>query len=381
VTEVTLATFLAIGAGLLLRSFAAVLSVNPGFAVDHVLTFQVSLPPRYPTQAARNEFYDELRAKLTALPGVTALGGSTRMPLGSTQVTTQLTVEGRTVRPTELPEVQMRRSIHDFFGTMRIPVIEGRVFKDEDRSAGERLAVINAALAAKVFPNESPLGRRVQMGANPTPDSWLRIIGVVGSIRHSSLEETPQPEIYISHFQGPVSGPFIAMRTTGDPTALTSSVRATLKAMGADPPSNVRTMDELRTESVGERRFVLWLVGAFGLVALLLAGIGVYGVISLVVAERTSEVGVRLALGARPGQVWSMLVGQAATLGAVGVAIGAGAAFVMTPLAASLLFGVSPADPLTFAGVATLLMLIAIAAGALPARRAMKVDPATALRS
>jgi predicted permease len=381
VTEVTLATFLAIGAGLLLRSFAAVLSVNPGFAVDHVLTFQVSLPPRYPSQAARNEFYDELRTKLTALPGVTGLGGSTRMPLGSTQVSTQLTVEGRTVRPTELPEVQMRRSIHDFFGAMRIPVIEGRVFNDADRSAGERLAVINAALAAKVFPNESPLGKRVQMGANPAPDSWLRIIGVVGNVRHSSLEETPKPEIYISHFQGPVLGPFIALRTTGDPAALTTGVRATLKAMGVDPPANVRTMDELRSESVGERRFVLWLVGAFGVVALLLAGIGVYGVISLVVAERTGEVGVRLALGASPGQVWTMLVRQAAALGAVGVALGAGAAFVMTPLAAALLFGVSPADPLTFAGVASLLMLIAIAAGALPARRAMKVDPATALRT
>ena len=173
----------------------------------------------------------------------------------------------------------------------------------------------------------------------------------------------------------------MAIRTTGDPAALTAVVRSTLKEMNVDPPSNVHTMDELRSESVGERRFLLWLVGAFGVVALLLAGIGVYGVISLVVAERTSEVGVRLALGARPGQVWSMLVAQAATLGAVGVAIGAAGAFVLTPLAAALLFGVSPADPLTFAGVATLLMLIAIAAGALPARRAMKVDPATALRS
>ena len=302
------------------------------------------------------------------------------MPLGSTQVSTQLTVEGRTVRPTDLPEVQMRRSVHDFFGTMRIPVLEGRVFTDADRTVGEPIAVVNAALAAKVFPNESPVGRRVQMGPNPTAGGWLRIIGVVGSVRHSSLEETPQPEIYISHLQGPPVGPFMAIRTTGDPALLTSSLRAALKDMRVDPPSNVRTMDELRSESVGERRFVLWLVGAFGVVALLLAGVGVYGVISLVVAERTSEVGVRLALGATPGQVWSMLVAQAATLGALGVAIGAGAALVLTPLAAALLFGVSPADPLTFVGVSALLLVIAIAAGALPARRAMKVDPATALR-
>lgn len=381
VSEVTLATFLAIGAGLLLRSFAAVLSVNPGFATDHVLTFQVGVPARYVGGPAVVQFYDELKTKLMALPGVTSVGGSTRMPLGSTQVSTQLSVEGRAVRPTELPEVQMRRSVHDFFGTMRIPVIEGRVFEDTDRTNGERLAVVNTVLAAKVFPGESPVGKRVQMGPNPRPEGWMRIIGVVGSVRHSSLEETPQPEIYVSHLQGPPVGPFMAIRTTGDPAALASGVRSALKAMNVDPPANVHTMDELRSESVGERRFVLWLVGAFGVIALLLAGIGVYGVISLVVAERTSEVGVRLALGASPGQVWSMLVAQAATLGAVGVAIGAGAAFVMTPLAAALLFGVSPADPLTFAGVAALLMLIAIVAGALPARRAMKVDPAIALRS
>jgi len=382
VTEVTLATFLAIGAGLLLRSFAAVLSVNPGFAVDHVLTFQMSVPPRYHTPPARIEFYDELKSKLAALPGVVSVGGSTRMPLGSTQVSTSLSVEGREVKATDLPEVQMRRSVHDFFGTMRIPVLEGRVFGDQDRTAGERLAVVNAALAAKIFANESPVGKRVQIGPNPTPDGWMRIIGVVGNVRHSSLEETPQPEIYLSHLQGstPV-GPFMAIRTTGDPAALTAGVRATLKALNADPPSNVHTMEELRSESVGERRFVLWLVGAFGVVALLLAAIGVYGVISLVVAERTSEVGVRLALGATPGQVWSMLVGQAAALGAIGVVIGVGAAFVMTPLAAALLFGISPADPMTFIGVATLLMFIAVAAGALPARRAMRVDPATALRS
>jgi predicted permease len=381
VSEVTLATFLTIGAGLLLRSFAAVLSVNPGFAVDHMLTFQLSAPARYGTPQARVQFYDELQSKLMALPGVTHVGGSTRMPLGSTQVSTQLTIEGRSVSATDLPEVQMRRAVQDFFGTMSIPIVEGRAFSDTDIIGSELVAIVNTALAAKVFPNESPVGKRVQMGPNPTPDNWLRIVGVVGSVRHSSLEETPQPEIYISHRQGPPTGPFMAMRTSGDPAALMTGVRAALKDMNVDPPSNMRTMDELRSESVGERRFVLWLVGAFGVVALLLAGIGVYGVISLVVAERTSEVGVRLALGASPGQVWKMLVAQAATLGAIGVAIGAIGAFVLTPLAAAMLFGVSPADPMTFVAVSLLLIVIAIAAAGVPARRAMKVDPATALRS
>jgi putative ABC transport system permease protein len=383
VTEVTLATFLVIGAGLLLRSFAAVLNVNPGFAVDKVLTFQISIPARYGTLDAALNFYDELRSKLSALPGVTHVGGSTRIPLGSTQVSTQLTVEGRPLRPTELPEVQMRRAVHDFFGTMRIPIVEGRVFNDSDRALGltERIAVVNAALATQVFPNESAVGKRVQMGPNPTPDGWIRIIGVVGNVKHSSLEETPKPEIYVSHLQGPPVNPFMAIRTTGDAAALIGGVRSVLKEVNLTPPSNIHTMEDLRRESVGERRFVLWLVGAFGVVALLLAGIGVYGVISLVAAERTSEVGVRLALGASPGQVWKMLVGQAVTLGAIGVSLGAVGAFVLTPLAASMLFGVSPADPITFVGVSLLLIVIAVLAAALPARRAMKVDPATALRS
>lgn len=379
VAEVTLATVLTIGAGLLLRSFTAVLGVDPGFAPDHLLTFQIGVPSRYPPGAGQVGFYDELRDKLTAIPGVTHVGGSTRIPLGSTLVGSLLTVEHRDVPQRDLPEVQMRRAVLDFFGAMRIPVLDGRVFTDADRTAQEGLAVVNAALVARIFPNQTVIGRRVRLGSNPS-GAWLRIIGVVGNVQHSNLEEPPLPEIYISHFQGPPSGPFMAVRTARDPTAVIAGVRAAVAALGADPPSNVRTMEELRQESVGARRFVLWLTSVFGIVALLLAGVGVYGVVALVVSERTAEVGVRLALGATPGQVWSMLVSQAATLGATGVALGAGVAFGLTPFAAALLFGVSPADPWTFGAVSLLLILIAVAAAALPARRAMRVDPAHALR-
>lgn len=384
VSEIALATLLTVGAGLLLRSFASVLSVDPGFAPDHLLTFQVSAPPRAAGARGLIQFYDELRTTLQAIPGVTHVGGSTRIPLGSTQVSTQLHVEGRDVPPADLPEVEMRRAVHDYFGTMRIPVRAGRVFTDEDRTAGEGLAVINEALLARVFPGESGqavVGRRVQMGATPTPNGWLRVIGVVGNVRHTSLEETPEPEIYISHLQGPPSSPFMAIRVAGDAAAATSAVRDAVKSLGADPPSNVRTMEDLRAESVGERRFVMWLTGVFGVVALLLAGVGVYGVIALLVSERTAEVGIRLALGASPGQVWSMLVSHAAVLGAIGVSVGLVAGYVLAPLARTLLFGVSPTDPATFLGVAVLLFLVAVTAAALPARRARHVDPASALRA
>jgi putative ABC transport system permease protein len=382
VAEVMLATLLTVGAGLLLRSFVSVMNVDPGFSPHNLLTFQVNAPPQYADNAAGLiRYYEELRAKLMAIPGVTHMGGSTRIPLGSTMVSTQLSVEGRDIPAAEKPEVQMRRSVHDYFGTMKIPVLEGRVFSDEDRSVGERIAVVNAALASTVFPGESAIGRRVQMGANPQPHAWMRIVGVVGNVKHSSLEEDPKPEIYISHLQGPPGVPFMAVRTAGDPTAVTSAVIAAVNSFGGDPPSNVRTMEALRSESVGERRFVLWLTGAFGVVALLLAAIGVYGVIALLVSERTAEVGVRLALGASPTQVWSMLVSHAAVLSGVGVLLGLTGGFLAAPLAGRLLFGVSPSDPFTFAVVGGLLFVVAVVAAGLPARRAMQVDPATALRA
>jgi putative ABC transport system permease protein len=381
VAEVTMATLLTVGAGLLLRSFVTVMHVDPGFTSDNLLTFQISAPSQHVGNVALVRYYDDLRDKLRAIPGVTHVGGSTRIPLGSTMVSTQLSVEGRDVPPADKPEVQMRRAVHDYFGVMKIPVVDGRGFTDEDRAAGELIAVVNAALAARVFPGESPVGRRVQMGATPRPDGWLRIVGVVGNIKHTNLEEEPEPEIYISHFQGAPVNPFMAVRTDGDPGAVTSAVIAAVRASGALPPSHIRTMNALRSESVAERRFVMWLTGAFGIVALLLAGVGVYGVMALLVSERTSEVGIRLALGATPTQVWSMLLSHAALLGSIGVALGLGAAAVFAPMASRLLFGISPVDPVTFVGVGLLLLATAVMAAAIPARRAMAVDPADALRA
>ncbi len=379
VAEVTLATVLTIGAALLLRSFVAVMHVNPGFEPEQLLTFQMNVPARYQTAEARVDFYDQVLSALGALPGVTGVGGSTRIPLGSTQVTTQLAVEGRDVPPANLPEVEMRRAVGDYFRTMGIPVRSGRVFAPADRAAAEGLAVINDALAARIFPGEPAVGRRVRMGPNPDA-AWLTIIGVVGSIKHSNLEELPRPEIYITHYQGPPVSPFIALRTSGDPAAIAGAARAAIVSLGADPPYGVRTMTELRRESVGERRFVVTLVALFGVLALTLAGVGIYGVIALVVSERTSEVGVRLALGATPAQVLGMLVGQAVRLGATGVAIGTALGLVLAQVAATMLFGVGPADPVTFVLVPLLLLVVAAIAALLPARRAMRIDPSTALR-
>jgi predicted permease len=354
--------------------------VDPGFEAAHLLTFQQNVPPRITTPAGRIAFLDELSTKLAAIPGVKGVGGTTRIPLGSTQVTTQLTVEGHNVVAASLPEVDMRRSVGDYFQTMGIPVRQGRVFQPGDRTATDGLAVVNATLARQIFKDEPVIGRRVKMGP-PSPSSpWLTIIGVVGDIRHTTLEDIPRPEIYISHLQGPPTSPFIAVRVTGDPMAMVSAVRGVARDLGADPPYNISTMDGLRSESVALRRFTLLLAGLFGVLAVVLAAVGVYGVMALVVAERTDEVGVRVALGATPSRILSMLVGQAGRLGLIGVAIGIGGSLAAAQLARSALFGIEPTDILTFVGVPTLLLVIALAAAFVPALRATKISPVQAIR-
>jgi predicted permease len=378
VAEVAMAMALTAGAGLLLRSFASVLAVDPGFRAEHLLTFQMSVPTRLQNSGpAVVEFYDDLERRLTALPGVAALGGTTRLPLGSTSVTTYIEVEGRATPRAELPEVEFRRSVFDYFGAMGIPIVNGRGFTRQDGGGAQAVALVNSALAARVFPGEDPVGRRIR----PTNSQWLTIVGVVGSIRHGSLEETPRPELYLNYRQGPPVSPFVAIRTSADPSTLAAAVRQVFRDVGADPPRDLRTMDDLRSASVGERRFVLILVGVFGALALALAGVGVFGVVTLIAAERTAEVGIRLALGATPMEVLRLVVSHALRLALAGIAIGTVAAILVAPALGSQLFGIGRADPATYIIVAGALLAVAAIAALVPARRAMKIEPATTLRA
>jgi ABC-type antimicrobial peptide transport system permease subunit len=263
---------------------------------------------------------------------------------------------------------------------MGVPLVRGRhVTRDDVENPDARVVVVNTALVTRVFPGEEALGRKVRIGGSTGP--WLTIVGVVGSVRHGSLEETPRPELYLWYRQGltPVS-PYLVVRTSGDAEALGPAVRETLRQLGANPPTDVRTMSQIRSASVGPRRFVLLLVTLFGAVALALAAVGVYGVVALAVGERTTEVGLRLALGARPSQILGLVFGQAMGLAGIGIAAGLALAAAGTPLVASQLFGVTAADPLTYAGVAAILAGVAALAAILPARRALRVDPATTLR-
>jgi putative ABC transport system permease protein len=380
VAEVALAVAITTGAVLLLRSFVSVTNVNPGFETTNLLTFQMNLPVHLTNNNDRLAFYRDFFARMEALPGVVSVGGTTRVPLGSTSVSTTVQIEGRPVPAAEMPEVQFRRAMHNYFAAMGIPFRRGRNFDANDSPTAAPVAVINETMARKLFPNQDPIGQHIRTGPSPS-GPWTTIIGVIGDIRHGGLEEVPQPEMYINYLQGPPVGPFIVVRTSGDPALLAETVRAEARRIDKNLPLyDLRTMSTLRSEAVATRRFILLIVGAFGALALGLAAIGVYGVMSLIVSERTREVGVRLALGAEPAQLLRMIVGQAAKLAALGIAIGLGVALPMAPLLDSQLYGVTSFDPMTFLSVPVTLLVIATLAALVPARKAMRIDPLAALR-
>ena len=378
VAEVALAVTLTIGAGLLLRSFTSLISVDPGFNASNMLTWQMNIPSRIRTQDERDVFYREFLTRMKALPGVVSIGGTSRLPLGSTGLTSAITVDGSGTPVAEWPEVQFRRSLGDYFQTMGIPLIKGRFFNDGDNATSPPVCIINRALALKMFGREDPIGRGIRN--SQTAPAWT-IVGLVGDVKHGALDEELQPEMYVSATQGTLGSPFIAMRTSGDASRMVDLVRAEARAIDRDLPIyTIQPMETVKADSVAQRRFVLVLVGLFGVLALTLAAIGVYGVMSLLVSERTQEVGVRLALGAHPSDVLRMLVGQAMRLTLLGVAIGIGLSLALMPLIGNQLYAVQPRDPLTLTGVPMALIAVAMLAALIPARKAMRVDPVQALR-
>jgi putative ABC transport system permease protein len=383
IAEVALAVAMTTGAVLLLRSFVSVTNVNPGFDTNGVLTWQMNLPPHLTNTSDRLAFYRDFFARMEALPGVVSVGGTTRVPLGSTTVSTTLQRENHPLPVAELPEVQFRRAMHNYFQAMGIPIRRGRAFEPTDISTAPPVAIVNETLASRLFRNQDPIGQHIRIGSTMSGPSvpWTTIVGVVGDVRHGGLEEEPQPEMYINYLQGPPVSPFIVMRTAGDPAMLAEPVRAEMRRIDKNVPLyDMRTMSTLRSDAISTRRFILLIVGVFGVLALGLAAIGVYGVMSLIVSERTREVGVRLALGAKPSQLLGMIVGQAAALGAIGVAIGWLVAVPMALLLHGQLYGIHSIDPATFVGVPAALLLISALAALVPARTAMRIDPVEALR-
>ncbi len=375
IAEVGLSLVLLIGAGLLVKSFARLMEVHAGFDPDRLLTFNLGLPSS--TDPVRQlAFYQQVLERLQALPGVEAAGAVSRLPLAG----------GNSARSFGVPGIEkeydadIRVSTPDYFRAMRIPLLKGRIFNQSDLGSSLNIAVINDALARTVFPGQDPIGK--QLTHFGPDDLTLQIIGVVGNVRHVGLDADPHSEIYQLLGQAQWPSMFVAIRTaTSDPASLTSAAQNVVWSVNKDVPlASVRTMQDLIANSVQRRKFSMFLLSLFAAVAMLLAAIGLYGVMSYSVAQRTHEIGIRMALGARRPDVLALVVKQGMALALMGIAAGAALALGMTRLIAGMLFGITATDPLTFAGVAALLGTVAFLANYLPARRASKVDPMVALR-
>lgn len=375
IAEVGLSLVLLVAAGLLVKSFARLMDVNPGFDPDRLLIFNVGLPSS--TDPARQlAFYQQVVQRLQALPGVRAVGAVSRLPLAGGNSSRSFKVPGNE----KDYEADIRVSTPDYFRTMGIPLLKGRGFSESDLTGTPNVAIVNAALAREVFPGQDPIGQQL---TNFAPDSLtLQIIGVVGNVRHVGLDAEPDSEIYQLLGQAHWPSMFMAIRSaTTDATSLTSAAQSAVWSVNKDVPlANVRTMQDVIANSVQRRRFSMLLLAIFAAVAMLLAAIGLYGVMSYSVAQRTKEIGIRMALGSQRGDVLALVVKQGMALVLMGVAAGIVLALGLTRLISGMLFGISASDPLTFAGVAVLLSAVAFLANYLPARRAADTDPIVALR-
>jgi putative ABC transport system permease protein len=397
--EVALAVVLLVGGGLMLKSFAHLVRVDPGFDPHQVLRLDLGLAGlKYKAPQQQRAFYQELVERLRALPGVESVGATTNTPLGHSDNWSAFAIEGQPAPPPgEQQEAATRTVSNDYFRALKIPLSKGRFFTDADARTALPLirwfpqqpypahfndpqpapaVIINETMARLYWPNEDPLGKRLRIIESP----WMTVIGIVGDVRHTGLSVQPNPEIYLSHLQEPQSALAVMVRTTGEPLQLASAARDQVKAIDKDQPLTISTMDQILSESVAVQRFNALLLGSFATLALLLSMVGVFGVINYSVAQRTHEIGIRIALGAPRGNVFKLIVGQGLVLALSGIAIGCAGAFALTRLITSLLFGVSPTDAPTFAIVSSLVTAVALLACYLPARRATKVDPLVALR-
>jgi putative ABC transport system permease protein len=380
ILEVGLSIVLLVGAILLLRSFAKLTSVDPGFRPHGVLTFSVALPQRsYPQPHNRVAFYDTLLARLDALPQVTGAGMVQTLPMRG-GYTLSFSIEGRpAARPGEELSANHRSASPGYFSALGIPLLRGRTFTDRDSERAPQVAVVDEAFATRHFPNEDPIGRGIDIG-NGT-DGFYEIVGVVGSVHHDGLDENPAPTMYVPYRQDVFSGMWLVARTNGDPAQLTSTVRQLVREIDpALPAFAISPLVDVISNSVAQRRFSMLLLASFAFIAVFLAAVGLYGVVTYTVSQRTQEIGVRMAIGAGRADVLKLVVGGGMKLALVGVALGMLGALAVARVVESLLFDVTPFDPTSYAVTAAILLAVAALACYVPARRATRVDPLEALR-
>jgi putative ABC transport system permease protein len=384
VAEIALALVLSIGAGLLIRSFAALERVSPGFEQSHLLTFRLALPRSSYDGPKTRAFYTTLVERLESTPGVRSAGLTISLPPNLLQMTDAFTVEGQVLGANDTAPLGPLIFVDDrYFSTLRIPLVRGRGFTPRDAPGSSGVVVVNESLARKYFPNVDPVGRQLKIGGQERPNNpWMTIVGVVGDVKYDGLATPVDPTVYLPFLQNTNREQFVVVAAVGDPRTLAASARAIVASLDTDlPAANVKTMDQVMTESVAPPRFRTTLIAIFAAIGLALAAIGIYGVMAYAVTERTHELGVRLALGASASDVIRLVLGESIALAAIGILVGLGGALATTRLMASLLFGVTPTDATTFAGVAGVLAATALLASWIPVRRATRVDPMLALRS
>ncbi|MDQ3421011.1 MAG: ABC transporter permease [Acidobacteriota bacterium] len=382
VAQIALALVLLVGAGLLVRSFTRVMNVDAGFDIDQTITMRVSLPQaRYPEPARRVQFFAGLLERIAQVPQVQSSGAISFLPLTGLGAATSYGVVGEPLPPRgQEPVTDVRVITGDYFKAMGISLVRGRLFDERRPSDGVNKVIVNEALARRHWGQQDPIGKRIKVNWDQSIED--EIIGVVRDVRHAGLEAQVRSMTYWPLQRTPYPSMTLAIRTAGEPSSVVAGVRGLLREQDADLAlADVKTMDEVVSNSVAQRRLMMTMLGIFAAAALLLAAVGIYGVIAYSVTQRTREIGIRLALGAQRGDVLRMVIGQALLLALAGVAIGAVGAAFLTRLMTDLLFGVTRFDPLTFAVVAVGLTGVALLASYLPGRRATRVDPAIALRA
>ena len=381
VTEIALAAVLLIAAGLLLRSFSHLLKVPAGFNPENVLALQMSLPQaRYPQPADRVNFLKNTMQRVDSLPGVVVASAVSRLPLNPGNSNRSVEIEGRTAPPSGDISPDYQVVTPNYFQTMNIPLLSGRIFTDRDTVDVAPVAIVSAATARYFWPGQDVVGKHLR-GACGDEKTWCQVVGVVGDIRQHHLEEASRLAVYVPYSQDPWSFFALVVRTKLDPASAASAVESAIHSLDPEQPVyNVRTMRDVEAASLSPQRLQIALIGLFAALALVLACMGIYGVMSYSVAQRTNEIGVRMALGAQTGNVLGLVLGEGMRLALLGAGIGLIGSFFAARLLSGMLFGVTPGDPATFGLVAVVLVAVAMVACYIPARRATRVDPLVALR-